>query len=297
MTTEQQQLNENRRQLNKKILIITGAILAFLLVVGQCTGDPEEKKVESNETSEPAISQAVASPAAPQVPVPEYSVAKESSARFDGKPTLYVVVAPIDITNDSFKTSVRGVAEDLARQHGPDFSAWIFDDEATADGSFAERSGGPAVDKQENARHLIAIYSGGLSTTIYPYGIDWFPGTFTDDPAVGRWVDGEQWKPDTAASSSVPTEDDGPAWKRIPSGTHEMGGMNGKNWGVWETGGARGDDGCNWSVRMIDPNGPAIVLDEGTAGRGENVRVVVNPIRGEKLVFMTSGCETWKFVD
>ena len=83
-------------------------------------------------------------------------------------------------------------------------------------------------------------------------------------------------------------------------GTYQMGGMDGKNWGVW-TAVAVGE--CKWSVRAVAPGAPGQVLDEGTAPRGERVQVAINPTGDVSLsgmvddsyrvVFMTNGCGAW----
>jgi hypothetical protein len=44
-------------------------------------------------------------------------------------------------------------------------------------------------------QHLVAMYSGGLATGLYPYEVAWYPGAFTDTPNVGQYVDSEEWKP------------------------------------------------------------------------------------------------------
>ena len=44
-------------------------------------------------------------------------------------------------------------------------------------------------------QHLVAMYSGGLTTGLYPYEVDWYPGAFTGTPNVGQYVDFEEWKP------------------------------------------------------------------------------------------------------
>lgn len=94
-------------------------------------------------------------------------------------------------------------------------------------------------------------------------------------------------------------------WKLIPGdGTHQMGGMDGKNWGTWEAT-ATGD--CQWSIRAVRSYAGGQVLDEGTAAAGQSVRVNIQPdgkvsatsgmIDGDhRIVFMTSGCGAWRFV-
>ena len=45
-------------------------------------------------------------------------------------------------------------------------------------------------------QHLVAMYSGGLATGLYPYELAWYSGAFTDTPNVGPYVGSEEWKPE-----------------------------------------------------------------------------------------------------
>lgn len=86
-------------------------------------------------------------------------------------------------------------------------------------------------------------------------------------------------------------------------GYHQMGGIDGKDWGVWVSTGS--PQPCTWSIRVTDPYGPATILREGTAEPGQPARVAINPpgdissISGEvkatggRVVFQTSGCGSW----
>jgi hypothetical protein len=87
------------------------------------------------------------------------------------------------------------------------------------------------------------------------------------------------------------------------NGTWEMGGMDGRDWGVYKTTVPAGS-ACTWSIRSVARYRPGVILDEGTAGAGEVVRVSIEPdgdvstFSGmidddHRLVFMTSGCGSW----
>ena len=93
------------------------------------------------------------------------------------------------------------------------------------------------------------------------------------------------------------------------NGTHEMGGADGKNWGVWESDGTTGvvpGKNCTWSIRSVAQYRPGIVLDEGEAPAGEIVQVSIEPDGdvnsfdgtigddNHRLVFMTNNCGAWK---
>jgi hypothetical protein len=85
------------------------------------------------------------------------------------------------------------------------------------------------------------------------------------------------------------------------NGTYQMGGIDGKDWGVYE---ATATGNCAWSIRSVARYRPGDVLDSGTARAGERVRVNIQPdgdvnsftgeIGDHRLVFMTNSCGTWQ---
>lgn len=54
------------------------------------------------------------------------------------------------------------------------------------------------------------------------------------------------------------------------NGTFEFGGVDGKNWGVYE---ATATGNCQWSIRSVAPYRDGWILDSGTAAPGEIVSV------------------------
>lgn len=116
-----------------------------------------------------------------------------------------------------------------------------------------------------------------------------------DDSSTGTTTPGQ------AAPAAPPFDDHA----TIPgNGTHEMGGMDGRDWGVYE---ATVTGNCKWSIRSVARYRPGLILDEGTAAPGETVRVNIQPDgdvnswdgiidSDHRLVFMTNGCGKWQFV-
>lgn len=87
-------------------------------------------------------------------------------------------------------------------------------------------------------------------------------------------------------------------------GTYPMGGVDGKDWGFYQsTGGNQGT--CSWSVRRVNPDAGADILDSGEAAAGETSTVNIQPdghvsiwdgtIDGSRIVFMTNNCGAWQF--
>lgn len=109
-------------------------------------------------------------------------------------------------------------------------------------------------------------------------------------------------RPATSTSAAPPDH------KVMPKdGYHNMGGVDGKDWGTWQSSGSA--EPCSWSIRLTDPNAPATVLREGAAGPGEGVKVSISPppggvsgftgaakLTGGRVVFATFGCGSWRWV-
>lgn len=99
----------------------------------------------------------------------------------------------------------------------------------------------------------------------------------------------------------APPDPDSPS-VMVGNGTFKLGGVDGKNWGVYA---ATATGNCQWSIRSVAPYRDGWILDSGTAAPGENVSVNiqsdgdVNSFTGEidgdhRLVFMTNSCGTWR---
>ncbi|MGV7686363.1 hypothetical protein PJN34_19245 [Mycobacterium kansasii] len=98
-----------------------------------------------------------------------------------------------------------------------------------------------------------------------------------------------------------------PPFKTMPGdGTYNMGGADGKDWGMWESSGGPADN-CQWSIRAVSRYTPGQVLDSGEAGMNQQTRVSIQPLpdssgltgeaHGFRVVFMTNGCGSWHLVD
>lgn len=177
------------------------AVVSLLLVSG--CGSPSANHDSATKSATSSVS------AAPQstLPTPQYSVAGQSSWRRDGQPSYYVVIDPVDLSNDGFKRNVKLVAQALAQKKGDaDFTVRFFDDQDIAAESYQSDPGGPGSSSDQTqaemkdfldrkGQHLVAIYGGGLPAALYPYELNWYPAAFTSTPNVGPYVGNEEWKP------------------------------------------------------------------------------------------------------
>ena len=114
----------------------------------------------------------------------------------------------------------------------------------------------------------------------------------------------------SSSASASPTSRAPDPWKWMPgNGTYEMGGADGKNWGVWVSDGTTGvkpGKPCTWSIVSVARYRGGEVLDQGEAPAGQKATADIEPdgdvhsfdgTIGEdhhRLVFMTSNCGAWK---
>jgi hypothetical protein len=104
-----------------------------------------------------------------------------------------------------------------------------------------------------------------------------------------------------SVSAAPPADPDDPS-DMAGNGTFNLGGVDGKNWGVYE---ATATGNCQWSIRSVARYREGLILDSGTGIPGENVSVNIQPdgdvnsVTGQidddhRLVFMTNGCGSWR---
>lgn len=147
-----------------------------------------------------------AAPQPPSGPVPPFQViAQRMNDRPDDAISYYVVIDPVDVSFDGFKSAVKQVLQALAHSNGgPVFTAQIWDHLPAAQTEVSHRSN-PDLFSQDlfeakeslNNRHFIAQYVGGLASVAEPpaYVLMWFPVTGPADPTVAQWVSAEVWRP------------------------------------------------------------------------------------------------------
>ncbi|AVO24498.1 hypothetical protein SEA_ALEXPHANDER_48 [Mycobacterium phage Alexphander] len=96
-------------------------------------------------------------------------------------------------------------------------------------------------------------------------------------------------------------------YRTIPGdGTHNMGGIDGKDWGTYTATIPPGSPGCTWAVVSIADYRGGETLREGEASSG-TVRANIQPdgvaswtgtINGDhRIMFRTSGCGTWTMTE
>lgn len=146
--------------------------------------------------------------ATPQAATPSYKVvataARSPAAKSDGKPMYFIVIDPVDLSNDSFKQTVKLVLQAVAKTSGsPDFSADVCDDEAVAYSDYTAFTVDFREPTDREQQHTVAMYIGGslygiggqASTADDAYEIVWYPAAFADTPNVVKYSGYEyRWK-------------------------------------------------------------------------------------------------------
>lgn len=162
-------------------------------------GSPQEPTT-TTKTFDGENSSAVAQ--ANQPAMPSYTVLQDRPADgVDGSSSYYVVIDPIEPAG-GFKEPVKLILKALSKKvGGPNFSAFIWDNEAAAQMELKYKNNGSQKlgDDQVKARiaadeqHHIATYGRGLGGE---YTIFWFPKAVSSPPN-GRSgaVDIEDWTP------------------------------------------------------------------------------------------------------
>lgn len=173
---------------------------AFALMLVGCGGGSTSAPSTVTKT---VYGSSTTAQATPQAATPSYKVvATTTSQRFDHKPDYYVVIDPVDLSNDSFKQNVKLVIQAVAKTNGgPDFSASVYDDEAVANTAYSLDT----VDRfrkstDQEGLHLVAMYTGGIddgraSTADDAYEILWYPAAVANTPTADKCAREHRWKP------------------------------------------------------------------------------------------------------
>lgn len=121
--------------------------------------------------------------------------------RFDGGKNYYLLIDPIDLKTNKFMDEVKLIVDKMVRQNGKKISIEIHDNEKSLDLSYSQygdMSLGRPLTKSEidlEGIHFIAAFDGDLSTGSYLNSIMFFPGTFTDNKLVGKYVSTIEYNP------------------------------------------------------------------------------------------------------
>lgn len=127
----------------------------------------------------------------------QYKIVYElSGIRLDGGNNYYVLIDPVDLNNDSFKDKIKSTIKKIIyEKDGNKISIDILDNSEILELYYKSHYGantlGRVLNKNETdqlAVHLIASYSGDLSTMLYRNQLDFFPSAPKDNVKVGQYI-------------------------------------------------------------------------------------------------------------
>lgn len=133
----------------------------------------------------------------------DYQIVYEvSDKRYDGGKNFYVLSDKIDLSTADFKNDVKEMVDEIVKNKGGKISIDFVNNKETLDLIYKSHYGnntlGRILTKAEMDKvgeSLVAQFSGQLETDIYLNTLSFFPGTFTDNPKVGKYVETIEYNP------------------------------------------------------------------------------------------------------
>ncbi len=128
--------------------------------------------------------------------LPQYQIVNELTIRYDGGKSYYVLTSPVNLENADFKNDIKAIVKKIVSEKGNKISIDILDDKDVMDlyfrSHYASNQLGRVLNGDELDQigdHFIANYSGDLETGLYRNDLYFFPGTFEDNPKVGKYIE------------------------------------------------------------------------------------------------------------
>lgn len=131
----------------------------------------------------------------------EYEIVYEvKDIRYDGGISYYVLVDKVDLSTPDFKNDIKKAIDEIVRLKGEKISIDFVNDRDILDLLYKYNTlmlNRLLTDEEMDKRgdSLVAAFSGQLETDIYFNTLYFFPGTFTDNPRVGKYVDVLEYNP------------------------------------------------------------------------------------------------------
>jgi hypothetical protein len=179
-------------------------VVLVTVIVRAVTGGSHSSTTATTVASATSLA-ATTSTAIPKLATVSYQIVNETHSRYDGAPTEYVLINPVNLSTTQFKNDVRSGLRDIVRKNGGKISVEIHESAGSLAVSYRQhgdmslgRTRTSAEDDIE-ARHFVGAYDGELAPAPSPHDLQWFPAAFTSTPGVGPYVGNEEYD---AASSS-----------------------------------------------------------------------------------------------
>lgn len=123
-----------------------------------------------------------------------YLLIESNTKRFDSAPSYLVLINELGADKGEVVDTVQLMINSISQKIGSKkFSARIFDNKEALNIYF---SGVLQADKEDLISvHLLATYTGELSTNWSKYTINYFPSAFSDHPIVGKYITTSLYEP------------------------------------------------------------------------------------------------------
>jgi len=133
----------------------------------------------------------------------DYQIVYEvSNKRYDGGKNFFVLVDRIDLSNLDFKNSIKEIITEIVKNKGEKISIYFVNNKEILDLIYKSHYGNNSlgrvltkVEMDKVGESLIAQFSGQLETDVYFNTLSFFPGTFTDNSNVGKYVETVEYNP------------------------------------------------------------------------------------------------------
>lgn len=134
----------------------------------------------------------------------DYKIIYElSGKRYDGGKNFYVLVNKVDLNTADFKNDIEKMIDEIVKIKGDKISIDFVNNKEILDLIYKSHYGnntlGRILTKTEIdkiGQSLIAQFSGQLKTDIYFNTLSFFPGAFTDNPKVGKYIETIEYNSD-----------------------------------------------------------------------------------------------------
>lgn len=118
-----------------------------------------------------------------------------NNKRYDGGKIYYVLIEPINLNSDNFKTEIKTITKKIISERGKKISIEFHDNLESLNISYNYYGIGSLNRQKTNdenkilERHFIAMYDGELETNIYFNTLTFFPAAFKETLEVGKYVE------------------------------------------------------------------------------------------------------------
>ncbi len=137
-----------------------------------------------------------------EIKLSKYEISYEVDKYHDGVISYFVLIDPVNLSNDNFKNDVKNIVNKIVKEKGSKIFIDFVDNKDVLDLEYKSHYGsntlGRILTKDEIDKlglHLIASFAGEFKSGSYLNSLSFFPATFTDNPKVGKYIENIEFNP------------------------------------------------------------------------------------------------------